>query len=70
MSKSLARLSLLALAGLLLTGAAFAQETVTTEIRNGEVVSVYGNHLVVRTAGSADAVNGKILSKQPDLRAW
>jgi LPXTG-motif cell wall-anchored protein len=50
MLKRLARISLLALAGLLLTGAALAQETVTTEIRNGEVVAVYGNHLVVRTA--------------------
>lgn len=50
MSNSRIRLSLLAMVCLLLCGAVFAQETITTEIRNGEVVSVYGNHLVVRTA--------------------
>jgi hypothetical protein len=53
MSKLLSRLSLVALSCLLLAGATgltLAQETITTEIRNGEVVAVYGNHVVVRTA--------------------
>jgi hypothetical protein len=53
MSKLLSRLSLVALACLVLVGAigpTLAQETITTEIRNGEVVAVYGNHIVVRTA--------------------
>jgi hypothetical protein len=49
MSNTIVRFSLMSVACLLLCGAVFAQETVTTEIRNGEVVSVYGNHLVVRT---------------------
>ncbi len=55
MSALKSRVPLVALSCLLLlgaTGAALAQETITTEIRNAEVVSVYGNNLVVRDGSS------------------